>query len=288
MYQLSVTNETGQLQSVIIGYPDNFTLDNAEIINETQKYYYFSPERPTRERIKKQFAQLITCLQQAGVTVYQPEPIPGITDQLMTRDIGFVIGDTFVVSHMAYPSRQGEWRGIKYILDQIPADKKLDVPDDIFIEGGDIIVDRHYIFVGISQRTSLNGADYLQQHFPNYQVIPLHLKQVIEDEDVLHLDCTFVPVGCEHALIYPQGFKTIPPELRTYKWIEVTKAEQQRLSTNVLSIGPDTVISQLQATRINNQLRAIGLNVIEIDYTDPPKTGGSFRCSSLPLHRLKQ
>ena len=105
-------------------------------------------------------------------------------------------------------------------------------------------------------------------------------------EDVLHLDCSFLPVGDGHALIYPGGMREIPAAVRdTYELIEVTREEQQRLGTNVLSIDPYTVVSQPTSTRINAEMRERGIEVIEVPYSEPPKTGGSFRCCTLPLHR---
>ena len=100
----------------------------------------------------------------------------------------------------------------------------------------------------------------------------------------MHLDCSFLPVGDGHALIYPDGMRDIPAALReTYDLIEVTRDEQQRLGTNVLSLAPDCVISRQDSTRINAEMRSRGIEVVELPYSEPPKTGGSFRCCTLPL-----
>ncbi len=48
---------------------------------------------------------------------------------------------------------------------------------------------------------------------------------------------------------------------------------------------PDLVVSQITSTRINDEMRVRGIDVIELPYSEPPKTGGSFRCCTLPLHR---
>ncbi len=71
----------------------------------------------------------------------------------------------------------------------------------------------------------------------------------------------------------------------TYDLIGVTREEQQRLGTNVLSLDPQTVVSQPTSQRINDEMRARGITVIEVPYSEPPKTGGSFRCCTLPLYR---
>lgn len=283
--RLAVQSETGRLRTVIIGYPDNFDLDHAEIINETQKLYYFGANRPQKENLIKEMDGYVACLEANGVQVLRPRPIDGVYDQLMTRDIGVVIDDTFLLTHMASPSRQREWLGILHHLQPF-MQQVVRVPEHLVIEGGDIVVDKGHIFVGISQRTTQAGAEWLAAEFPQYTVVSVELKRVSEGENVLHLDCAFVPVGQQHALIYPNGFRHIPAEITEhYELIPVTRAEQDQLGTNVLSISPTKVISRAHSSRINNEMRAHGLEVFALPFAEAPKTGGSFRCCSLPLWR---
>ena len=283
-----VDSETAPLKSVIVGYPDNFMQVDAEIINETQRKFYDGPDAPTRDAVTEQLNGFIDVLVGHGVEVLQPHPLPYLPDQMMTRDIGVVIGDTFVVTTMAARSRRHEWRGYAHLFEKFPEHVKvLFGPEDLVIEGGDVIVDRGKVFVGIGQRTTLAGAAWLMQLVPEYEIVPINLSGLHHGEDVLHLDCSFLPVGDGHALIYPGGIRDIPAAVRdTYELIEVTRDEQQMLGTNVLSLDPTTVVSQPTSVRINAEMRERGIEVIEVPYSEPPKTGGSFRCCTLPLHRI--
>lgn len=287
MLDVFVDSETAPLHTVIVGYPDNFLQVDAEIINETQRQYYDSPHAPTTEAVTRQVNAFIDALRSHGVTVLQPRPLPYVPDQMMTRDIGVVIGTTFVVTTMAARSRRLEWRGYSHLFERFPADVKvLFGPEDLVIEGGDVIVDEGKVFVGIGQRTTLAGAAWLMQLVPDHEIVPIYLTGLADGEDVLHLDCSFLPIGEHHALIYPDGMREVPAAVReTYELIEVTRDEQRLLGTNVLSISPTCVVSQPTMTRINGELRSIGLDVVEVPYSEPPKTGGSFRCSTLPLNR---
>ena len=188
---------------------------------------------------------------------------------------------------MAATSRRHEWRGYAHLFEHFPEHVKvLFGPEDLVIEGGDVIVDRGKVFVGIGQRTTLAGAAWLMQLVPDFEIVPVDLNGLADGEDVLHLDCSFLPVGDGLALIYPDGMRDIPATLReTYDLIEVTREEQQMLGTNVLSLAPGCVVSREDSTRINAELRARGIEVVELPYSEPPKTGGSFRCCTLPLHR---
>ena len=287
MLDVFVDTETAPLRTVIVGYPDNFLQVDAEIINETQRLYYDGPDAPTTAAVTAQLNGFIDTLRANGVTVLQPHPLPYVPDQMMTRDIGVVIGTTFIVTTMAAASRRLEWRGYSHLFERFPEDVKvLFGPEDLVIEGGDVIVDRGKVFVGIGQRTTLAGAAWLMQLVPDFEIVPIYLSGLHEGEDVLHLDCSFLPVGDGHALIYPGGMREVPAAIReTYDLIEVTREEQQVLGTNVLSISPSCVISQPTSERINSEMRARGIDVIEVPYSEPPKTGGSFRCCTLPLHR---
>ncbi len=189
---------------------------------------------------------------------------------------------------MASEPRKREKKGIERFIQRIKPSHVIEVPEDVVIEGGDIIVDKGIVFVGISQRTTADGVDFLEHALRRsyFDVVPVELKSLTEGEDVLHLDCAFNPVGRNHALIYPDGMKDIPSSItNTYELIEVTRDEQQQLGVNVLSLSQDTVISRHSAIRVNQALRGIGLRVIELKFDEAPKTGGSFRCCTLPLRR---
>lgn len=287
LMKIHVDSETAPLQSVIVGYPDNFLQVEPEIINETQRRFYFGPNSPTREAVTEQLNGFIDVLKSTGVTVFQPRPLSYLPDQMMTRDIGIVLGNDFIVTTMAAESRRLEWRGYAWLFELFPQSTEIIfAPEDIVIEGGDVVVDKGKIFVGIGQRTTLAGAAWLMQNAPQFEIVPINLKALEEGVDVLHLDCSFLPVGDHIALIYADGLRDIPAAVReSYEFIEVTREEQQSLATNVLSISPEVVISRPTSTRINKLLTERGLEVIEVYYPDPPKTGGSFRCCTLPLFR---
>jgi len=194
------------------------------------------------------------------------------------------------VGNMARSSRRYEIAGIfKYLQNRGGNEPNilLPRPHDALLEGGDIAVDKGRVFVGISQRTNPAGFEFLKKEFPEFVVIPVYCRKLGEGENVLHLDCTFNPVGENHCLIYPEGFSDIPDEIRDYDWIEVTREEQAVLATNVLSIHRNLVISRNHPTcrRANQEMRKAGIEVIELDFNGAPATGGSFRCCTLPLVR---
>lgn len=283
-------SETAPLRRVIIGRYQGYLAHPAyqEIINEEQKNGL-----PTEQDLAPEFQAFRLALEAEGVEVLEPDYVGKfVYDQLTPRDLGMVIGERLLICNMRYASRRYEVAGIfSHILHESAHEPNILLPDqsNAFVEGGDLIIDKGMLFVGVSQRTNEAGLRYLQQTFgQEFEVIPVHCAALAAGENVLHLDCTFNPVGQQHCLIYPNGFREIPTVIRDqYAWIEVTKEEQAALATNVLSLDSQTVISRDHpaCTRVNNAMRRIGLRVIEIPFDGAPATGGSFRCCSLPLQR---
>jgi N-dimethylarginine dimethylaminohydrolase len=283
-------NETDTLQKVIIGrYKDYRKVDEyVEIVNKSQK-----KGLPSLDQLESEFEAFSQILVEHNVEVLTPDYVGKfVYDQLTPRDIGVTIGNKFVICNMAKRSRRYEAAGIfRHILSMEGEEPNILLPpeNNMLLEGGDIIIDKGRIFVGITQRTNRAGIEFLSSFFGDeFEVTPVQCDSFDEKEQVLHLDCIFNPVGAGHALIYPQGMKEIPDAItQNYKLIEVDEKAQQFLATNVLSLNQETVISRDHpACRAANEaMREIGLEVITLPFDGAPATGGSFRCCSLPLVR---
>lgn len=150
------------------------------------------------------------------------------------------------------------------------------------IEGGDVFIDQNTIYVGVSNRTNENAISHLQSLLPTFDVI-----EVPFTDKYLHLDCVFNILSPEDALIFPNEIEKNKVELLSsrYNLIEVNEEEQATLGTNVLSIGEKRVLSLPINKDVNQKLRERGFHVIEVDITEIIKSGGAFRCCTLPLIR---
>jgi N-dimethylarginine dimethylaminohydrolase len=236
-----------------------------------------------------------------GVTVFRPKLIENY-NQIFARDIGFVIGDTFVKSNIL-PERERELDAIQYILDQIDPQKVVRPPAEVHIEGGDVMLWKDYVFIGtykgsdykeyITARTNLQGVQYIKDLFPSRIVKEFDLvKSKIEARDnALHLDCCFQPVGDNKGIIYKRGFREEADYLflvnlfGAENLFHITRKEMYHMNSNVFSIDANIVVSEKKFTRLNKWLRANGFVVEEIPYSEIAKQEGLLRCSTLPLIR---
>ncbi len=287
----NVDDEFTRLQHVVMGTGEGYHRDpvQVEVVNGKQARTIAETGHPNEAWITREFISFRAALDAAGITVHQPVLAPAsVQDQTCPRDIGFVIGNTFVTAGMRNVSRVEEIAGIEHILSQCTG-PRISVPDGVALEGGDVIVHGDIVFVGYGQRSDAAGTEFLQAQFgQSHQIVPLPTTPVAEGEDILHLDCTFNPLGLGHALIYPEGLAKVPEVVSNgFDWIEVSKEEADELATNVFSVAPDRIIARSAPScrRVNAELRRAGYQVEEVDFDAVPGTGGSFRCATLPLYR---
>ncbi|MBP6260647.1 MAG: amidinotransferase [Paludibacter sp.] len=302
---LNVKNETSTLKAVVLGQagsrgqiptPDK-TYD-AKSYESVQKGIY-----PTEEATYKEMSAFEKVLFKYDVQVFHPWTLENC-NQIFARDVGFVIDDKIINSNII-PDREDEKEAYEVVYDQIAYNRIYNLPERAHVEGGDVVLFNDVVFVGVytapdypqlkSARTNLYAFDFLKEIFPHKTFIPL--ETIKHDTDprlsVLHLDCCFMPVGKDKALIYKDGFRFKKDvQLLTEMFGEnnlfsITREEMYQMNTNVFSISPRVVVSELNFSRLNNFMETEwGLTVERVPYHEISKMGGLLRCSTLPLIRL--
>lgn len=268
-------NEHDPLKLLAVCKPQFMTISN--VINETQRVYI--NENIKVEKALQQHDYFCEVLRQNGIELVDIPASKEYPEQVFTRDIGFTIGSTVFISEMRHPIRKGEEQQLKTWLHQhqLPYQELT-----ASIEGGDVILDGHIVFVGISQRTSEAAAQELSSLLEDYEI-----KRLPIDSSYLHLDCVLNFLSEEEALIFSPAFseKDVQWLAEKYRLIEITPEEQFTLGTNILSLGNKRVISLPVNKQVNALLRERGYIVEEVDFSEIIKSGGSFRCCSMPLLR---
>lgn len=303
MLQLNVKDESSRLRAVVLGTAKSNgpTPKIEEAYDPKSLEHIIAGTYPIEADMVLEMDAFEAVFKKYGVTVYRPEIIQNY-NQIFTRDIGFVIDDVFVKSNIL-PDRERELDAIQYVIDQMNPTKVVRPPEEVHIEGGDVMLWGNYIFVGtykgsdykdyITARTNWQGVEYLRKLFPNKIVKEFDLvKSKIEARDnALHLDCCFQPVGETKGIIYKRGFR----EEADYMFLvqlfgkenlfHIEREEMYHMYSNVFSIAPDVVVSERKFIRLNNWLRENGFTVEEIPYAEIAKQEGLLRCSTLPLIR---
>ncbi|MFC6037956.1 dimethylarginine dimethylaminohydrolase family protein [Paenisporosarcina macmurdoensis] len=274
--QTNCQSEYDILRKVIVCEPQFMAID--EIINDVQKQYQH--DNINIERALIQHHDFVAKMRDEGIDVITLAANASFPEQVFTRDIGFTLGNQTFVSEMASSIRQGEETVLQKWLDKhhVPFQKLA----QNHIEGGDVIIDGKTIFIGLSHRTSQSAIEHLKTDLPDYEII-----MVPFDPKYLHLDCVFNILSPTEALIFPEALevRTLKFLASRYKLIKVTKEEQFTMGTNVLSIGNKKVFSLPINSQVNEEIRSHGYEVIEVDFSEIIKSGGSFRCCTMPINR---
>ncbi|WP_440896415.1 dimethylarginine dimethylaminohydrolase family protein [Amphibacillus sp. Q70] len=271
-------NEYDQLKQVVVTPPAYMQID--QVINETQKYYQNA--NIDIDKALEQHHFFTRVMQKHGVNVLEIDPEPTLNEQVFTRDIGVTIGNQVIVAQMATELREREIVFLKKFLTERDISYQEILIDSL--EGGDVLIDGQMIWVGISKRTTEKAVQVLRKLLPDYQIETIHLT-----DDILHLDCTFNILSSNHALIYPTGMaeQDYQKIKSHYQCIHVDQAEQFTLGTNVLSIEEGKIISLPENKQTNTKLKEAGFEVIEVPFNEIIKSGGSFRCCTMPIYRAK-
>lgn len=271
-------NEYDVLKRVILCEPHYMTI--RDVINETQKE--FKDEGIHIDRAVKQHGEFVKTLREHDIEVILLPYHQKFPEQVFTRDIGVTLGQTIFVAQMASDVRIGEENVLKQWLDDEGL-SYFNLAEDR-IEGGDVMIDDRVIYIGLSNRTTQFAADHLKSLLTQYEVEILPFQ-----EKFLHLDCVFNIISPNVAIIFKDAFEQEQIDFLSsrYELLEVSEDEQFTLGTNVLSIGNNKILSLPVNKEINKKLRDKGFEVIEVDITEIIKSGGSFRCCTLPILREK-
>jgi len=303
MLHLNIQNETSRLRTVVLGtaFHNGPIPTIEECYDPKSKIHVIEGTYPKEQDMILEMESVVKVFEKYGIKVFRPKVIENY-NQIFSRDIGFVIEDKFITANIL-PDRDQEISAIDHVLDLIPKENRISLPEDCHVEGGDVMPWNNYIFIGtysgndypeyITARTNLNAVKAIQELFPTKIVKSFELRKSNDNakENALHLDCCFQPIGKDKAIIHKNGF-LIEEE---FLWLvdffgkenifEISKDEMYQMNSNVFSISENIIVSEQNFTRLNTWLVEKGFTVEKVPYAEIAKQEGLLRCSTLPLVR---
>ena len=155
MLKLNVNNETSRLLTVVLGTAksNGSTPKLEECYDPKSRQNVFNNTYPTEIDMLNEMNQFEQVLLKYKVDIKRPETINNY-NQIFSRDIAFVVDDSFIISNIL-PDRSNEILAINKVIDLIPKNKIIELPEDCHVEGGDVILHNDYIFIG-----TYDGDDY--------------------------------------------------------------------------------------------------------------------------------
>lgn len=221
--------------------------------------------------------------------------------QTYPRDPMLVIGNKFIETAMYEPNRRRERFAVRRTVrdrltnsnarvvsmpepEPFPADKNGGYGPGPFLEGGDVFLLGHDIYVGNTGNASNTaGIEWLQNCLgDDYRVHEIPLSN-----HFLHLDCVLATPRPGLAIICREAFPHgVPDFLKGWKLIDVSaKDAEEKLGCNGLVLDDKTMLVGEDMPKLAKDLRAAGTEVITTPIDAIHWQGGGFRCWHHPLVR---
>ncbi len=225
---------------------------------------------PNYELILKQYASYVDALKTIGIDVIELDPQPNYPDAHFVEDTAVVMPEVAVITRPGAASRRGEEESIAEVLRQYREVEHIQTPGTL--DGGDVLMIGNHFFIGISERTNLEGAKQLggilQKHQKTFTTIQVGAG--------LHFKSSVNYVG-KNSMLVAQDF-TSHEALNGYDKIIVNKEEEY--SANTLWIN-DHLLMPKGFPGTKTKLKRLGLPIIELDVSEMQKMDGGLTCLSI-------
>jgi dimethylargininase len=211
-------------------------------------------------------------------------------DCSFVEDTAVVIdgGMLAVIARPGHASRQGEVDSVKEVLEQFGieiVDMRSHSPSAT-CDGGDVLLTGRHLFVGLSNRTNQEGADFLQRAFGETMqtiVVPA----VVQGSDVLHLKSATTHLDSE-TLLLPTGaigdqiLAAMKAEQLGYKIVRLPDV----LACNAVAVGGTTILAQdtkCQESRrkLEDATKDRNLELIFVNTSELAKKDAALTCCSV-------
>jgi len=227
-------------------------------------------ESPRYEILVNQHAEYIAALKSSGLEVMLLDALPDHPDAYFVEDTAVVAADVAVITNPGADSRKGEEETIAPVLAKYRKTEKIRPPGTV--DGGDVLqVDNHF-FIGISGRTSHEGAGQLGRILKRYG----YTYTTVAAGEGLHFKSSVNYVG-QNTLLVTEDFAQ-NKQLQGYDTIIVDREESY--AANTLFINDHLLIPRgYPGTR--RKLEVLGFKIIELDTSEVRKMDGGLTCMSI-------
>ena len=277
-----VRNATNKLKKVMVSSPKHYKFHGINVIT---KGWMDKGDEEKNEVMVKEWQLLIDAYKDNGVEVEFLEPSTEMPIGTFARDFGGMVKEGAIIGKFRHPARQTETDAYEAKLKEMGVPIIARVNAGVF-EGGDIwMIDEHTIAFGLVDRTDKAGVANLRDQLSKfgYTVVGVPVPP-----DNLHLDMVFNIVAPQVCLAatsqLPHDFIQMLKR-RNYTIIDVPSEMVFKHGCNVEAIGDNKVLAIKNNKSINDQMKKLGIEVIEIPLDQLLHAGGGPHCLTFPIER---
>jgi len=213
----------------------------------------------------------IEVLQSCGLEVNVLESCEDYPDSTFVEDVALITPNCVIMTRPGAESRRGEVEQIMAVLkSQFNNLETIEAPGTI--EAGDVMMVGNHYYIGLSDRTNLQGAEQLIELLVKHG----HTGSTVELKDVLHLKTGLSYIE-NNMLIICGEFKS-DPIFSGFDHIEIP--EEESYAANCIWVN-DNVLIPAGYPLSKEKISSTGYNVIEVDVSEFKKLDGGLSCLSL-------
>ncbi len=221
-------------------------------------------------RARAQHRLYLSALENAGYVVEQLPAGPDMPDSVFVEDIAVVFDELAIMMRPGAMSRRLEVPAVADALERHRMLSRIEAPGTI--DGGDVLVAGHRVFVGLSTRTNRDGVNQMRRLLAphGYAVCEVAI------DECLHLKSAVTRIAEGVVLLNPDW---IAPDL-FHEFEIVVVDPDEPYAANALRLR-DRVVVPAAFPRTADRLAARGLHVTTVDASELAKAEGAVTCCSL-------
>ncbi len=225
---------------------------------------------PSYEMILKQHQAYRQALLGLGLDIVVLPAEPEYPDGYFVEDPAIVTPHIAVITHPGAPSRRGEGATLEPYLEYYRPIFHIHPPGTV--DGGDILMVGNHFFIGLSERTNIDGAAQLATLLTTAG----HTSETVPVANGLHLKSGVNYVGSETLLV-----TKILAEHPTFDhYDKIVVDEDEEYAANTLWVN-DSLLMPKGFPKTYASLAHLGLRIIELDVSEVRKMDGGLTCMSL-------
>ena len=226
---------------------------------------------PDYQNAVRQHEAYVRALEDCGLKVEELKADENFPDSTFVEDTALLTPHCAIITNPGALSRRGEIIGIKEVVEEHFSDiEEIQAPGTV--DAGDIMMVGNHYYIGVSERTNLNGAgqviNILNKYGMNGSLIIL--------EKVLHLKTGLAYLENNNLVVCGEFLSN--PEFKKFNVIEISETESY--AANCVWIN-DKVLLPKNYPDTRKKIIDAGYSVVEIDVSEFQKLDGGLSCLSL-------
>jgi dimethylargininase len=227
--------------------------------------------KPDYNLALKQHKKYIEALEMCGLEVLITEPDERLPDSVFVEDTAILIPECAIITIPGAESRKAETDRIKKALKSFYRNIE-EISSPGTVDGGDVMMAGSHFFIGISDRTNIEGAKQLIKILEKYG----YSGSTVSLNNVLHLKSGVAYL--ENNYLVATGEFADKEEFKKYNILKVK--DEESYAANCVWIN-DFVLVAKGFPKTKKLIEEAGYETIELDVSEFRKLDGGLSCLSL-------